>query len=111
MSTAPSQLDIFEALARREAGQDLVIGHCQNTDYKERLTAAIKVLAAGGARWCSDDVRALAGDPPPGFSPNLVGAVLQRELRAGSIRLVDWTRSARVVGHGNRVGVFRGVQQ
>lgn len=109
MSSA-AQLDIFEAIARREAGQDLAIASA-DTDYRERLTAAIKVLAARGESFCSDDIRSLAGDPPDGESPNLVGALVNHALRAGLIHTIRWTRSARVVGHGNLVGLYVGVQQ
>lgn len=110
MSAAVEQLDIFEAMRRREAGQDLAIEH-SNTTYREKLTAAIKVLAARGAQFCSDDIRALAGDPPEGFSPNLVGALVNHALRSGLIHTVRFTRSARVEGHGNLVGLYEGVRQ
>jgi hypothetical protein len=102
-----AQMDLFEAMQRRSAGQDLVIAH-SDTEYRERLTDAIRVLAAGGGTWCSDDVRAMAGDPPPGTSPNLVGALINHALRSGLIHTVGWTRSARVIGHGNLVGRYVG---
>jgi hypothetical protein len=101
------QLDIFTAMQRREAGQGLVIEH-SDTLYRERLTAAIKALAAGDDSFCSDDVRRLAGDPPDGDSPNLVGALINHALRSGLIHTIGWTRSARVVGHANLVGLYVG---
>lgn len=107
MSAPTGQLDIFEAMLRRTAGQDLVI-EWANTEYRERLSTAIKVLAASGETWCSDDVRLAAGDPPVGCSPNLVGALINHALRSGLIHCVGWVRSARVVGHGNLVGRYVG---
>ena len=107
--SAVQQMDLLEALARREAGQDLAI-EWANTEYKERLTSAIKVLAARGGTFCSDDIRELAGDPPEGQSPNLVGAIVNHALRSGLIHTVGYTRSARVVGHANLVGRYIGRQ-
>lgn len=107
MSAAIKQLDIFEAMRRREAGQDLVIAQA-DTLYRERLTAAIEVLAAAGGIWCSDDLRKMVGDPPEGCSSNLVGALINHALRSGLIHTVGFTRSARVIGHGNLVGRYTG---
>ena len=81
-----------------------------NTEYKERLSNSIKVLAARGETFCSDDIRKIAGDPPPGQSPNLVGALVNHALRAGLIHTVGYTRSARVAGHANLVGRYEGRQ-
>jgi len=103
------QLDIFAALRARQAGQDLVITH-SDADYREKLSTAIRVLAAGGSQFCSDDIRAMAGEPPAGFSHNVIGALINRELRAGRIHTVTWTRSSRVVGHGNLVGLYVGTR-
>lgn len=104
------QMDLMEALRRREAGQDLAVANA-DTLYRERLTEAIKVLAARDEEWLSDDVRRMVGDPPPGCSPNLVGALINHALRSGLIHTVRWTRSARVQGHGNLVGLYRGTRQ
>jgi hypothetical protein len=104
------QLDLIDAIRRREAGIDEVLAHA-DTEYRERLTAAIRVLAACGEPFCSDDIRLEAGDPPVGSSPNLVGALVNHALRAGLIHTIRWTRSARVVGHGNLVGLYVGTQQ
>ena len=103
------QLDLLEALKRREAGQDLAMDWA-NTEYKERLSNSIKVLAARGETFCSDDIRQIAGDPPPGQSPNLVGALVNHALRSGLIHTVGYTRSARVAGHANLVGRYEGRQ-
>ncbi len=100
-----SQLDIFEAFERRTAGQDLVIEH-SDTDYRERLTAAIKVLAACGEAFCSDEIRYEAGDPP--CDPHLIGAVVQGAVRRRVIKSIGLTRSRRIIGHGNRVGLYIG---
>ena len=108
--SAVRQMDLLEALARREAGQDLAI-EWANVEYRERLTAAIKVLAARGEAFCSDDIRLAAGDPPAGCSPNLVGALVNHALRSGLIHTVGFTRSKRVIGHANLVGQYVGVVQ
>jgi hypothetical protein len=110
MSAAAEQMDLLEAMRRREAGQDLAIEGA-NELYRDRLVSSIKVLAARGGRFCSDDIRVLAGDPPEGQTPNLVGALVNHALRSGLIHTVTWTRSSRVVGHGNLVGVYEGTRQ
>lgn len=110
MSAAAEQLDIFEAYRRREAGQDLAIEAAAD-DYREKLTAAIRVLAARGESFCSDDIRQIAGDPPVGQSPNLVGALVNHALRSGLIHTVGYTRSTRVIGNGNLVGRYVGRRQ
>jgi hypothetical protein len=107
MSAVVEQLDIFEAMRRRTAGQDLVIARA-DTDYRERLTAAIKVLAASAEAFCSDNIRSVAGNPP--CNPNLIGAVVQGAMKHGLIKQVGWTRSSRIIGHGNRVGLYVGTE-
>jgi hypothetical protein len=100
------QLDLLEALRRREAGQGLVMEHA-DTDYRERLAASIKALAASGEGFCSDDLRREAGDPP--CDHHLIGAVMQGAIKGGLIKQVSTTRSGRLIGHGNKVGVYVGV--
>jgi hypothetical protein len=97
-------------MRRRDSGQDLVCAN-SDADYREKLSVAIRVLAASGKTWCSDDLRQMAGDPPTGYSPNLVGALINHALRSGLIHTVSWTRSARVAGHGNLVGLYVGVRE
>jgi hypothetical protein len=110
VTAVSAQLDIFDAIAKREAGMDAAI-EWATIEYKERLVAAIEVLAARGEPFCSDDIRLAVGEPPAGSSPNLVGALVNHALRSGLIHTVSWTRSARVVGHGNLVGLYVGTHQ
>lgn len=103
------QLSIDEALEERELGMAVVILRSQ-VEYRERVKAAIAVLADGGAAFSSDDIRREAGDTPVGCSPNLIGALVNSALRQGLIHQVGYTRSGRVIGHGNRVGLYCGAE-
>lgn len=103
--SAARQMDLLEALDRRRAGQDLVVAHADTT-FRERLVAAIEVLAASAEAFCSDNIRSVAGNPP--CNPNLIGAVVQGAMKRGLIKPVGWTRSSRIIGHGNRVGLYVG---
>ena len=82
----------------------------ENSDdsYRNKLWATIEALAAGGETFCADDARLMAGDPPAACSPNLVGALFNHAAKAGLIRTVGFTRSARVKGHGNVLRWWRG---
>lgn len=102
------QLSIEEALEERELGMGLAILRGQ-VEYRERIKAAIAALAEDGDPFSSDDIRREAGDTPAGASPNLIGALVNGALKRGEIEFVGFTRSARVIGHGNRVGLYRGV--
>jgi hypothetical protein len=64
-------------------------------------------LAASGEGFCSDDLRREAGDPP--CDHHLIGAVMQGAIKRGLIKQVSTTRSGRLIGHGNKVGVYVGV--
>lgn len=110
MSAAVQQLDIFEALRARDAG---IAQAYRNADegYSNRLFRAIEVLAASGANFTSDDARALAGDPPSTTSPNVAGAIFNAAAKAGLIEAVGFARSVRVVGHNNRVLLWKGCQR
>jgi len=99
---APSQMDIFEAMQRHEAGVDQVLEHAP-VEYRDRLWAAVQTLAARRVPFCSDDARAIAGDPPADCHPNVAGAIFNRAAAAGLIRTLGFTKSARVIGNGNWV--------
>lgn len=103
------QLSIEEALEERELGMAVVILRSQ-VEYRERIKAAIAVLAFSGQTFSSDDIRQQSGETPQGASPNLIGALVNGALKRGEIEFVGFTRSSRVVGHGNRVGLYRGMQ-
>lgn len=106
MSTA-QQLDLIDALNRREAAMRWVEQNADAT-YRDRLIAAIEQLAATGRNFCADEVRYLAGEPPEGQHYNVIGAVINHAARRGVIEFVGFTRSMRVIGHGNRIGLYRG---
>ncbi len=101
------QLSLDDALARREAAMRWVSHHAP-ANYREKLIHAIEQLAGSGRTFYSDDIRLLAGDPPEDCSPNLIGALVNHASRAGLIEFAGYTRSARVVGHGNTVKSWRG---
>jgi hypothetical protein len=69
-------------------------------EWKQRADAAIKSLAASGARFTAEDVRRIAGDPS---HPNALGARIFEAARKGQIRRVGTTRAQRV---GRRMGTL-----
>lgn len=108
MNAVAIQPDLFEATRRRDSAMSWAERHA-NPAYRARLIDAIEQLAATGQPFCADQVRAVAGDPPADCSPNVAGAVINHAAKAGLIRFVGYTRSARVVGHGNLVRLWAGV--
>lgn len=108
--SATAQLDIFDALRQREVGMDQVL-LSPHEKYREVYMRSIAVLARGGAVFTADDARALAGDPPTTCSPNVAGALFNAAAKAGLIEAVGFLRSGRVVGHGNRLLTWRGVNR
>lgn len=106
-AVAAGQMDIFEAIRQREVSLERVT-EAADRSYRRDLEEAIVQLADGGQPFCSDDIRALAGDPPAGCSPNIAGAAIMAALKQSQVQQVGFTRSARVIGHGNRVGLYVG---
>lgn len=102
------QPSLFEATKRRNAAMRWAERNPANTAYRAKLIGAIEQLAGSGGPFTSDDVRRVAGDPPVDCSPNVAGAVINHAARAGLIRMVGWTKSARVIGHGNDVRLWQG---
>ncbi len=102
------QLDLLVAIRRRDSGMDQVLDN-DRSEYRQALDLAIDRLAASGREFCSDDLRAIAGDPPPSTHFNVTGAVVAAAIRGGRLKVVGFTRSARVQGHANRVCLLRGV--
>jgi hypothetical protein len=89
---------------------DVFVGRIEDGLTKEIVEAygkGIKALAASGEGFCSDDLRREAGDPP--CDHHLIGAVMQGAIKRGLIKQVSTTRSGRLIGHGNKVGVYVGV--
>lgn len=103
------QLDLEAALAAKEAGQAQADANADIL-WREGVDRAIRRLAASGRTFTADDVRAVAGDPPPGFSPNAMGSAFTRASKAGVIRMVGFTTSSRVIGHGNTVRSWVGAR-
>lgn len=89
--------DLRSAVAAGVAGQALVAQ--AEPDYAESVRAWVAALPVG-QRFISDDVRQALGDPE---RPNVMGAAIGGCVRQRLIRRVGWSRSARVVGHGNPV--------
>ncbi len=101
------QLDLVAAikardagLAKADAGMDVL--------WREGIDRAIARLARQGCEFTADQVRAIAGDPPPGFSPNAMGARFSAAAKAGIIRSLGYTHSTRVIGHANVVRLWVG---
>lgn len=104
MSTViqPSLFDAPAAQAAAERGMEQAERNA-DADWRWAMEQAIRQLAASGRHFSADDARRIAGDPPIGTHPNSAGAVFNRMARQGVIRMVGYTRSARVVGRGNTV--------
>lgn len=105
------QVDLFDAeqaVARRDAALRWVASNPVNRQHRLRLIAAIEELARTGTTFSADHVRAYAGEPPEGVSPNLVGSIVNHAAKAGLIHFVGFTKSARVIGHSNTVRLWRG---
>ncbi len=107
MSAQAIQPDLFEATRRRDSAMRWV-EHNSNADYRAKLISAIEQLAATGGVFTADQVRAIAGDPPTDTSPNVAGAVINHAAKAGLIEMAGFTKSARIIGHGNTVRLWRG---
>lgn len=101
------QLDLFAAKQARDASMRRVIEGA-DLGYRTLLESALSHLAHGGDAFSADDVRWLAGEPPAGCNHNLIGAVVNAAAKRGLIEFVDYTHSARVVGHGNLIRLWRG---
>ncbi len=104
--SATAQLDLLEALRQREEGMDQAL--LSFDVYRESYMHAIELLARGGATFTADDCRSLAGDPPSTVSPNVLGALVNAAAKAGLIEPVGWSRSGRVIGHGNVLVSWKG---
>ena len=53
----------------------------------------------------------VAENAPRGVSTNVVGALFNAASKTGQIRMVGFTRSGRIVGHGNRLVSWIGVSR
>ena len=104
--SAVQQLDL--ALRERELGMELVLE--RRSEYREKVEHAIAWLAEDGQEFDSDTVRTMVGDPPRGVSSNTVGALFNAASKAGLIRAVGFTRSVRIIGHGNRTFLWKGAR-
>jgi hypothetical protein len=107
MSAALEQMDILEAIRQAEGGMATAIRNA-NLEYRDQLEHAIEILARAGKTFSADDVQFLTGARPLECSPNLIGAVINAAAKAGLIEPVGFVRSGRVIGHGNRLIVWKG---
>lgn len=101
------QLDLVEAIRRREQGMAAVEAH-SDAEYRYRLIGAIEVLAASGREFTADEARRIAGDPPETTHPNIAGALFNAAAKTGIIRMVGYGTSERPRGHGNTVRIWVG---
>lgn len=101
------QLSLDAAFRAREDGQERAIEHAES-DYRVALWKAIEDLASSNREFTADDIRAIAGPVPAGYHYNVIGAVVEAARRSCLIRCVGYARSRSVVGHGNRIAVWRG---
>ena len=99
------QLELGQALAEQGmATADL------NADraWRSRVDDAIALLAAGAGDFTAEDVRALAGDPPAGTSPNAMGALLHAAARRRWIRRIGYRPARRPSLHAHPIAVWIG---
>lgn len=91
----------------RDAGMALADG-AEDDAWKRAADAAIRALAASGAEFGAEEVRALAGSPS---RPNAFGARFNAAARSGLIRKVGYRKSSRPSLHAHPVAVWRGVEK
>lgn len=101
------QLSLEDAIQLKDAGIAQVLENA-DVEYRHQLYRAIQECAATGTTFSADHVRALAGEPPPGQSSNIIGAVFNHAAKAGLIRTVGFTRSSQVRGHANTIRLYKG---
>ena len=102
----PTLFDILEAEYRRDIGMALA-EEAADIDWKDAWRQTIALLAAIGDPFCSDDVRAIAGDPWD--HPNAAGSLFTKAARDGLIRQVGYRKSDRVALHRHPVALWIGV--
>lgn len=110
MSATIDQLGLDFTAAQQAAQRGMARALPDEEDaWRLRYERAVCDLAASGREFISDDLRAIAGDPPAWVHPNAAGAIVSRLAKLGVIRCVGYGRSARVVGHSNVVRRWVGV--
>jgi hypothetical protein len=102
----PTLFDILEAEYRRDIGMALA-EEAADIDWKDAWRQTIALLAAIGDPFCSDDVRAIAGDPWD--HPNAAGAIMRRAATEGLIELIGYRKSERPALHSHPIGLWRGI--
>jgi len=105
--TDPTLFDAAEAERRRDEGMALA-EEAADVDWKDAWRQTIRLLAAIGDPFCSDDVRAIAGDPWD--HPNAAGSLFNSAAREGIIRHVGYRRSDRAALHRHPVALWVGVE-
>lgn len=105
--SAVAQLDLFAAKQARDRALEQALS-TPHVLYKEQLQKALANFALDPEPFTSDHLRREVGDPPAGCSPNIAGAVVMAALKRNVIREVGWTRSKRVIGHANKIGLYVG---
>lgn len=89
--------------ARRDRGMARVLDAA--AEWREDALVAIRGLAAEGAPFTAEDVRAIVGDPP---RPNAMGAVFHLAARRRWIRKVGYRPATRPSLHATDLAVWEG---
>jgi hypothetical protein len=82
--------------------------HATHPAARAAIASTIERLAASGATFTSDDVR--AETQPLGSPPQVIGALIAAASRAGTIHRVGFVQTGRPEAHGRHVAVWTGVE-
>ncbi len=77
-------------------------------EWGDRCEFVIRLKAASGERFTSEDIRDVVGDPP---SSGAMGALINAAARAFIIRQVDWAVPRRPQLHGHLIRVWQGIPE
>ncbi len=84
--------------ALKEAGMAKVHGNTTE-DWKAAFSEAGSALAATGNPFTSEDITTRCGQPPPGTSPNAVGAMMSGLAKRLKLRIVGHVKARRPNQH------------
>ena len=75
-------MSVEEGRRLRDEGMALALTPILAEQYKDAYRREFNRLAKSGEQFCSEMIRDAVGDPPPGVSPNICGALFSSRLRA-----------------------------
>lgn len=101
------QLTLADALRARDEGMRTAELR-SDILWREAVKVAIERLAHGGSPFTADDVRAIVGTPPPGFSTNSMGALFHHAAEAGLIAPAGYQVARHVGARGRMVRTWVG---